>query len=101
MGRIEKSYNSDRGFGNSSEVSGFLVRRSGLIAAIVIIIIAGGAFYTQSFARVPAGYRGVLLTWGKPEDKIQGEAIRVLTIRDPRLPMPGTVLTRKYKGKTL
>jgi len=24
----------------------------------------------QGFARVPAGYRGVLLTWGKPEDKI-------------------------------
>ncbi len=55
MGRIDKSYNSDRSFGDSSEVSGFLVRRSGLIAAIVIIIIAGGALYTQSFARVPAG----------------------------------------------
>ena len=24
----------------------------------------------QGFARVPAGYRGVLLTWGKPSDKI-------------------------------
>ncbi len=75
MKRIEKSYNSGRGFGDSSEVSGFLVRRSGLIAAIVIIIIAGGAFYTQSFARVPAGYRGVLLTWGKPEEKILGEGL--------------------------
>ena len=72
MDRIHKSYNSDRG---ASEVSGFLVRRSGLIAAIVIIIIAGGALYTQSFARVPAGYRGVLLTWGKPEDKILGEGL--------------------------
>jgi regulator of protease activity HflC (stomatin/prohibitin superfamily) len=75
MGRIDNSYNGDRGFGNSSEVSGFLVRRSGLIAAIVIIIIAGGALYTQSFARVPAGYRGVLLTWGKPEEKILGEGL--------------------------
>jgi hypothetical protein len=55
MGRIDNSFDSDRG---ASEVSGFLVRRSGLIAAIVIIIIAGGALYTQSFARVPAGYRG-------------------------------------------
>ena len=72
MGKIHNSFNSDRG---ASEVSGFLVRRSGLIAAIVIIIIAGGAFYTQSFARVPAGYRGVLLTWGKPEDKILGEGL--------------------------
>ena len=75
MGRIDKSYNSDRSFGDSSEVSGFIVRRSGLIAAIVIIIIAGGALYTQSFARVPAGYRGVLLTWGKPEEKILGEGL--------------------------
>ncbi len=58
MGRNDKAYNSSGGFGDSSEVSGFLVRRSGLIAAIVIIIIAGGAFYTQSFARVPAGFRG-------------------------------------------
>jgi regulator of protease activity HflC (stomatin/prohibitin superfamily) len=75
MGRIDNSYNSDRGFGDSSEVSGFLMRRSGLIAAIVIIIIAGGAIYTQSFARVPAGFRGVLLTWGKPADKILGEGL--------------------------
>jgi len=51
------------------------VRRSGIIAAIVILIIAGGALYTQSFVRVPAGFRGVLLTWGKPEDKILGEGL--------------------------
>ena len=72
MGRIDNAYNSDRG---ASEVSGFLVRRSGVIAAIVIIIIAAGALYTQSFARVPAGYRGVLLTWSKPEEKILGEGL--------------------------
>jgi regulator of protease activity HflC (stomatin/prohibitin superfamily) len=78
MGRTDNSYNSHRSFGDSSEVSGFLVRRSGLIAAIVIIIIAGGALYTQSFVRVPAGYRGVLLTWGKPEDKILGEGLNFL-----------------------
>jgi len=75
MGRTDNSYNSHRSFGDSSEVSDFLVRRSGLIAAIVILIIAGGALYTQSFARVPAGFRGVLLTWGKPEDKILGEGL--------------------------
>jgi prohibitin 2 len=34
------------------------------------VLIAVGAIYTTGFARVPAGYRGVLLTWGKPEDKI-------------------------------
>ncbi len=75
MGRIDNSFDSDRG---ASEVSGFLVRRSGLIAAIVILIIAGGALYTQSFARVPAGYRGVLLTWGKPEEKILGEGLNFI-----------------------
>jgi regulator of protease activity HflC (stomatin/prohibitin superfamily) len=74
MGRTN-SYARDRGFGDTSEVSGFLVRRSGLIAAIIIVIIAAGAFYTQSFARVPAGYRGVLLTWGKPENRILGEGL--------------------------
>ena len=72
MRRIDNAYNSE---GGASEVSGFLVRRSGLIAAIVILIVAGGAMYTQSFARVPAGYRGVLLTWGKPEDQILGEGL--------------------------
>jgi regulator of protease activity HflC (stomatin/prohibitin superfamily) len=72
MKRIDNSYNSDR---SASEVSGVIVGRSGLIAAIVIIIVAGGALYTQSFARVPAGFRGVLLTWGKPEDKILGEGL--------------------------
>ncbi len=75
MGRIDNSYNSDRGFGDASKVSGFLMRRSGLIAAIVIIIIAAGALSTQGFRRVPAGFRGVLLTWGKPEDKILGEGL--------------------------
>lgn len=78
MGRIDNSYDESRGFRGSNEVSSFLVRRSGLVAAIVIIVIAGGALYTQSFVRVPAGYRGVLLTWGKPEDKILGEGLNFI-----------------------
>ncbi len=32
----------------------------------------------QGFARVPAGYRGVLLTWGKPEDKILGVGLNFI-----------------------
>ncbi len=79
MGRTDKSYNNHRSFGDSSEVPDFIMRRSGLIAAIVILIIAGGALYTQSFVRVPAGYRGVLLTWGKPEEKILGEGLNFIT----------------------
>jgi len=45
---------------------------------LVIIIIAGGALYIQSFVRVPAGYRGVLLTGGKPEDRVLGEGLNFI-----------------------
>ena len=78
MSGIDSSFRDERGFGRSPEVSNFLVRRSGLIAVLVIIIIAGGAMYTQAFVRVPAGYRGVLLTWSKPEDKILGEGLNFI-----------------------
>ena len=45
---------------------------------IIIVLILGGALYVQGFARVPAGYRGVLLTWGKPEDKILGVGLNFI-----------------------
>ncbi len=60
----------DSGYLPRSTISNFLSRRSGLIAVVIIILVLGGALYVQGFARVPAGYRGVLLTWGKPSDKI-------------------------------
>lgn len=60
----------DRGYSPRSLISNFLSRRSGLIAVVIIILVLGGALYVQGFAKVPAGYRGVLLTWGKPSDKI-------------------------------
>jgi len=60
----------DREYSPRSQAANFLSRRSGLIAVIIIVLILGGALYVQGFARVPAGYRGVLLTWGKPSDKI-------------------------------
>jgi regulator of protease activity HflC (stomatin/prohibitin superfamily) len=78
MSGIADSYRDERGIGRSPEVSDFLVRRSSLIAVLVIIIIVGGVLYTQAFARVPAGYRGVLLTWGKPEDRILGEGLNFI-----------------------
>ena len=46
----------------------------------MIIIIAGGALYIQSFVRVPAGYRGVLLTGGKPEDRVLGEGLNFIIL---------------------
>jgi regulator of protease activity HflC (stomatin/prohibitin superfamily) len=45
---------------------------------IIIVLILGGALYVQGFARVPAGYRGVLLTWGKPSDKILGVGLNFI-----------------------
>ena len=68
----------DSGYSPRSTVSNLLSRRSGLIAVVIIILILGGALYVQGFARVPAGYRGVLLTWGKPEDKILGVGLNFI-----------------------
>jgi regulator of protease activity HflC (stomatin/prohibitin superfamily) len=68
----------DRRFRRNTAISSFLERRSGLIAIIIIVLIAIGAVYTTGFARVPAGYRGVLLTWGKPEDKVLGEGLNFI-----------------------
>jgi regulator of protease activity HflC (stomatin/prohibitin superfamily) len=69
------SYGDDRGFRSGSQLSGFMARRSGLVAAILVILIFGAAIYIQGFARVPAGYRGVLLTWGKVEQRILPEGL--------------------------
>ena len=75
MSGIDKSYGDDRGFRPNSQVSNFLARRSGLLAVLLVIVIFGGAIWIQGFARVPAGYRGVLLTWGKVEDRILPEGL--------------------------
>jgi prohibitin 2 len=68
----------DRGYSPRSPAASFFARRSGLIAVVIIVLVLGGALYVQGFARVPAGYRGVLLTWGKPEDKILGEGLNFI-----------------------
>lgn len=78
MSDRRNSYRDDGDFRPRSPLSNALVRRSGLIAVIVVVIILGGALYVQGFARVPAGYRGVLLTWGKPEEKILGEGLNFI-----------------------
>jgi regulator of protease activity HflC (stomatin/prohibitin superfamily) len=77
MRRINNSYD-DSGYSPRSPVSRLLAGRSGLIAVVIIILIFGGALYVQGFARVPAGYRGVLLTWGKPMEKILGEGLNFI-----------------------
>ncbi len=77
MGGISNSYD-DRGFGRDSRVSEFLTRRSGVLAVLIIVIIFGGAILTQGLARVPAGYRGVLLTWGRVEDRVLQEGLSII-----------------------
>lgn len=69
------SYDDNRGFRSGSPLSGFMARRSGLIAVLLVIVIFGGVIYVQGFRRIPAGNRGVLLTWGKVEEKILPEGL--------------------------
>lgn len=78
MSGTDRSYGDDRGFRRDSPVSDFLARRSGPIAVLLLILILGGAIVTQGFARVPAGYRGVLLTWGKVEDRVLPEGLSLI-----------------------
>jgi regulator of protease activity HflC (stomatin/prohibitin superfamily) len=75
MSERGNAYSEDRGFRSGAN---FLIRRSGLIAVIVVVVILGGALYIQGFATVPSGYRGVLLTWGKVENKILPEGLNFI-----------------------
>ncbi len=70
-------YREDRDY-RASQVAGFISRHSGLVAVLLIVVVFGGAIYVQGFARVPSGYRGVLLTWGKVEDRILPEGLNFM-----------------------
>jgi regulator of protease activity HflC (stomatin/prohibitin superfamily) len=50
-------------------------RLSSLLVALAIIAVVGVAVLTQVTVRVPSGYRGVLLTFGKVEDTILPEGL--------------------------
>ena len=50
-------------------------RLSSLLVALAIIAVVGVAVLTQATVRVPSGYRGVLLTFGKVEDTILPEGL--------------------------
>jgi len=45
------------------------------LIVILIIAIAGITIVSTAAIRVPSGYRGVLLTWGKVEDRILNEGL--------------------------
>ncbi len=50
-------------------------RLTGTLIVLLIIAIAALAIVTTATVRVPSGYRGVLLTWGKVEDTVFTEGL--------------------------
>ena len=50
-------------------------RLTGTLIVLLIIAIAGLAIVTTATVRIPSGYRGVLLTWGKVEDTVFMEGL--------------------------
>ena len=50
-------------------------RLTGTLIVLLIIAIVGITVVTTATARVPSGYRGVLLTWGKVEDTVLNEGL--------------------------
>ncbi|MFH1180771.1 MAG: prohibitin family protein [Candidatus Bathyarchaeota archaeon] len=50
-------------------------RLTGTLIVLLIIAIAGIAIVSTATVRVPSGYRGVLLTWGKVEDTVFNEGL--------------------------
>lgn len=61
-------------------------RASRLVVVIVVAVILIAVFATGSFVQVPAGTRGVLLTFGKVEDKILQEGLNF------KMPLTQTVV---------
>ena len=70
MKNYSANYDEGGGFGRDRRIPSLSGRASGLVAAIVIIVVIVGVLAISGFVQVPAGTRGVLLTFGKVEDKI-------------------------------
>ncbi len=70
---------SDFDFGgrrfDAPEVPDNVRKLTGTIIVLLIIAIAGITVVTTATVKVPSGYRGVLLTWGKVEDTILPEGL--------------------------
>ncbi|MCJ7731328.1 prohibitin family protein, partial [Candidatus Bathyarchaeota archaeon] len=50
-------------------------RLTGTLIVLLIIAIAGIAIVSTATVRVPSGYRGVLMTWGKVEETVFNEGL--------------------------
>ena len=57
------------------EVPDNVKKLTGTLIVLLIIAIAGITLVTTATVRVPSGYKGVLLTWGKVEDTILQEGL--------------------------
>jgi regulator of protease activity HflC (stomatin/prohibitin superfamily) len=57
------------------DVANNVKKLTGTLTVLLIIAIAGIAMVSTAAVRVPAGNRGVLLTWGKVEDRILNEGL--------------------------
>ncbi|RLI01907.1 prohibitin family protein [Candidatus Bathyarchaeota archaeon] len=57
------------------EVPDNVKKLTGTLIVLLIIAIAGITVVTTATVRVPSGYKGVLLTWGKVEDTILQEGL--------------------------
>lgn len=70
---------SDFDFGgrrfDAPEVPDNVKRLTGTLIVLLIIAIAGITLVTTATVRIPSGYKGVLLTWGKVEDTILQEGL--------------------------
>jgi regulator of protease activity HflC (stomatin/prohibitin superfamily) len=57
------------------EVPQNVKRLTGTVIVLLIVAIAGIVIVSTASVRVPSGFRGVLLTWGKVEDKVLVEGL--------------------------
>jgi len=65
--------------GRRIDVPANIQKLTSVIVVLIIIGIAGVIIITSATVSVPAGHRGVLLTWGKVESKILGEGLNFKT----------------------
>ena len=72
---------------------GTMIKIIGSIVAVVIVV----SLIFGSIAAIGAGHRGVLLTWGKVEDRILPEGISFITPYANQV-IPISVQTIKYEG---
>ena len=57
------------------EIPNNVKRLTGTLTILLIVAIAGIVIASTATVRIPSGYRGVLITWGKVEDRVLNEGL--------------------------